>query len=116
MVTVRNTLCKRRHQKRCLDASMKLVHLDFMRTNIHAVSSGKYAETLQETERRQNVGCGLTHIKDNVYEFFLHLEQLRLKYHTIERAKTLKGDILADSLLRIKGDSELDFAMIDASN
>jgi hypothetical protein len=107
MEAVRNTICKPRHKERFRTANMKLHHLQFMRTNVHAVTNGKHAASLEETERRQNVGGGLTHVKDSVYECFLHLETLRGKVHTIERAKLLKGNILEDSLTRVKSDKTL---------
>ena len=36
----------------------------------------KYPETLEETQRKQNVGGGLTHISDTAYDFFVLLEKL----------------------------------------
>lgn len=107
MNTVRNTICKQHYRKKYRIACSKLHHLDHMRTSIRAICRGKYGHTIQETERRQNVGGGLTHIKDSVFECFLHLEILRGKLHTVARAKALKGAVLADSLKCVKEDEDL---------
>jgi hypothetical protein len=107
MEAIRNTICKPRHKERFQTANAKLQHLQYMCTNIHAVMNGKHAASLMETERRQNVGGGLLHVKDSVYECFLHLEMLRGQVHTIERAKLLKGRVLEDSLTKVKADNTL---------
>jgi hypothetical protein len=54
--------------------------------------------TYEEVERRQNIGGGLTHVTDSVYEFYFELEVQRLKVHTVQRLRQHERMVLFDSL------------------
>ena len=64
----------------------KLDHLTYLMTSQEAVHCGKYPETAEETDRKQYVSGGLTYIKDNCFEFFLDVEQVRAEGQSIKQA------------------------------
>jgi hypothetical protein len=74
-----------------------LAHINHMKTHVAALRKGPLSHTLHETERRQNVGGGLTHVTDETFKFHMELEVIRQQQHTLHRARKLKGDILFDS-------------------
>lgn len=80
----------------------KMEMLEAMKTSHRDVAKGKYQTTLAETERKQNVGRGLTHVTDKTYEFFAAVEQERTKRYTVQSARSLKKKVLQESSSHLK--------------
>ena len=60
-----------------------LLHVE---SSADAVKEGKYPATSQETERRRGKYKLLTHITDEMFEFFIELEEARDMYQSISNA------------------------------
>jgi hypothetical protein len=74
-----------------------LHHINHMKTHVGAILNGPYNNTVQETERRQYIGGGLTHVSDETYIFYMEMELIRQKQHTYQRASKFKQAILFES-------------------
>ena len=57
--------------------------LNSFRSNVEHVKSGKYPDTAKVTEQRAYSQGGLTHVSDEVFEFFQVLEEARLRVQTV---------------------------------
>ena len=75
----------------------KLQHLDYMRVSLETVKSGRYPGSEAEVERKQNLGGGLTHISDELFDFMLLLDTERQKLNTFEHLKSERGNVCAAS-------------------
>jgi len=53
-----------------------------------------YQETLTTTKNRQYRSRGLMHIQDNMYEFFLELETLRVENLNNAKLRRMKEDVI----------------------
>jgi hypothetical protein len=71
------------------EARSKVEHLQHMRTSVDDIMNSAFKDTLIETERRQNLGRGLTHITNEAFLFCLELEKQRQQLHTMDRLATL---------------------------
>jgi hypothetical protein len=85
----------------------KLDHFEHMRTSYEHVSKGKYPNSLQEIERKQNLGRGLTHVTDATFEFFLALERKRCSLHSIDLANAYKSTVFEHAYEVLQSDSAL---------
>jgi hypothetical protein len=83
----------------------KLEYLSIFRTCLDHVLRGPFAYSAEETERRQNLGGGLCHVTDEVFQFYLVLEIERQKLHTLERAHLLKSQVLSDSSAQLRANN-----------
>lgn len=60
--------------------------------------SSRYPETLSVTENHQYRSRGLLHIEDNTYEFFLELENFRVKVLNNSKLRLTKENLVDDAL------------------
>jgi hypothetical protein len=85
----------------------QILHLNHMRTTYEDLRKGPYASTLDEIERRQNWGGGLTHVTDVVFIFYMNLEHLRQNLHTMKNVAKYKGKILSWTTAMLLDDASL---------
>ena len=78
-----------------------------MRTSYEAIQEGDLAYTVEETKERQRIGGGLTFVTDEVFKFFLTLEEERQKLHTMDMVKALRSDIFYDSTWKLIANESL---------
>ena len=62
----------------------EIYHLNHLRTNYLEVANGEHDGTLDEIERKQNGAGGLTHVRNEVFSFFLELETRRNEVHNMQ--------------------------------
>jgi hypothetical protein len=73
----------------------KLVYIDFItRSQAQILSESKQTETLQETERKQNLRASLTHITDECCDFFKHVCQQTMQLQTLKNVIEKSTDAL----------------------
>ena len=92
--------------KKCTDDSERLL-LGDMRTHYDQLKEGPYNETLNETERRQNAGRGLTHITDKAFSFFMNLEEERCRLNTVSKISKLNRHILSKCMQELTTNTKL---------
>ena len=90
---------KGRCRGKCAEQKLKLTHLNHMRTSLACLTNEK--GSLDETERRQNLGRGLTHVTEEVHQFYLELERKRMTVHTPAAASEHTIHVLAEALKEI---------------
>ena len=90
-----------RHTAKCSSFETKVEHLNFIRTSYEDLQSSDFSSSLQETERRQNLARGLTHVTDETYLFFIELEKERQKKHHLNNVKIYTKLVLSESLRAI---------------
>ena len=73
-----------------------------LRTSYDHACKGEYGYSCEETEKRQRLGGGLTHVTESTFMFYLTLEQERQNLHTIKRVQSLRSKILFDSTNSLK--------------
>ena len=57
-----------------------------------------FSETLEVTEDRQYRNCGLSHIKDQVFEFIIELEVSRVRNINDTKLKELKANLINQAI------------------
>ena len=108
LVSINNALNSKKNSVKALVNSQRHVsHLNHLRTTFHDVSQGIYQETLEEVERRQNWGGGLTHVTDQVFEFFFQLETNRMKLHNMIQLAIHSSKILCVTTTDLLDDIDL---------
>ena len=77
----RNNMYKPKKQSVVTASFLKVKIMDhFTATYSELSESSVYKDTLEETRRKQNITQGLTDIKDDVLDFFIDIDQNRIKY------------------------------------
>lgn len=94
MKTAKNNLYKPKHRQKVNEAFLKVRFLDFLSARSIDSVDIKYKCTLKETERKQNLSRGLTHITDDCYHFFIRLNEVRMKHQTEYNLYVHGGDAL----------------------
>ncbi len=105
------------------NAKKKIEMLSVMATSKDNAESGPYGFSSLETTRRQNVNFGLTYVTEEVFLFYLELEQRRQFVHTVKRTEKFGSNILAESfhtllhnnVVRTKFDAIFKDHMFDSS-
>ena len=104
--TLESALLRNNKQK---SSAIKLLmrHIKHLQTTSLAVIAGAFPETAGETERRQYVGGGLTHVTDDFFNFFMHLDNEIKKVNTTERATEVGPAILNENYKHLLHDEVL---------
>ena len=67
---------------------------------------------MEETERRQGLSAGLLHVSDNVFGFFLTVEEERQKLHTFSSLQKHKSKVLAHATSDLRRNESIKSNMI----
>ena len=92
---------KRKHDVN--ESFTKVRMLDYLTTRS---SETKHKESLNDTERRQNLGRGLTSISDDCFAFFLSLNKINMQHQTDQNLQIYGPDVFSktkESALNNKG-------------
>ncbi len=75
--------------------------------NLKLKEATSYSETLEVTEDRQYRNRGLSHVKDQVYEFIIELEVSRVRNINDTKLKELKANLVDQAITTLSDCEEL---------